>query len=112
MGGLTVASRKGYWNGAILALCAHASGCIFHGGDVDPVQHPGPPVGITVLRVPVEKLVVPVPPPPGFSSTYQKMMVNRQRLARKKAEADAQARTSGTNRKDADSAARTVPPPA
>ena len=92
---------------------ALASGCILPGGDPDPVQHPGDPVGITTLRIPVNKLVIPVTPPAGFSSTYQKMVVDRQRLARKKAEADAQAKASGTQPKDStDSAARSATPPA
>jgi hypothetical protein len=77
------------------------------------MEGPGQPVGITALRIPFEKLVTPVPPPGGFSSTYQKMLLDHQRLALKKAEQDAQAKTEGATPKDkAGSAGKSSPPPA
>jgi hypothetical protein len=66
-----VAAQKRHWNWLVLALSAGASGCILPGGDVDPVLHPGTPVGITALRIPVDRFVIPVPAPAGFSSTYR-----------------------------------------
>ena len=106
-----MASRKQHWNWVVLALSVLAGGCILPGGDPDPLKHPGPPVGLTSLHVPWNKLVIPVTPPTGFSSTYQKMVVDRQRLARKKAESDAQAKATPT-KDGADSAARPATPPA
>ena len=64
------------------------SGCVYTGGNVDPLERPGPPLGMTVLRVPWEKCVIPPPPPGGFSSTYQKQVLERQRLARLQAARD------------------------
>jgi hypothetical protein len=64
------------------------------------MEGPGHPVGITALRIPFERLVKPVPPPGGFSSTYQKMLVDHQRLAQKKATLDAQAKTESAPAKD------------
>ena len=108
-----MAAQKRHWNWLVLALSAGASGCILPGGDVDPVLHPGTPVGITALRIPVDRFVIPVPAPAGFSSTYQRMLVERQRLARKKPEREAQTKSSGGDRKDdVDAAAKSATPPA
>ena len=76
-----------------LAISFGASGCVYSGGGPDPIEHPGPPLGITALRVPWEKFVIPPPPPGGFSKTYQKQVFERQRLARLQAEREAQARS-------------------
>jgi hypothetical protein len=75
------------------------------------MEGPGHPVGITALRIPCEKLVTPVPPPGGFSSTYQKMLLDHQRLAQKKAEQEAQAKTESANPKDKRGSAGKLPPP-
>ncbi len=83
-----------------LATGLGAHGCVYHGGTGDFMEGPGTPLGITALRIPVEKLVLPPPPPAGFSSTYQKMLLDRQRIARKQAERDAQEKASDTKSKD------------
>ena len=72
------------------ALSLTGSGCVFHGGSGDFLEGPGTPVGITVLRVPFEKFVTAAPPPAGFSSTHQKMLLDRQRIAKKQMEREAQ----------------------
>src|SRR5262249_28204216 len=84
----------------LLAMSLANGGCVYHGGPSDPMEGPGHPVGITALRIPFEKLVTPVPPPGGFSSTYQKMLLDHQRLAQKKATPDAQAKTESATAKD------------
>jgi len=84
----------------VLAMSLASGGCVYHGGPSDPMDGPGHPVGITALRIPFERLVTPVPPPCGFSSTYQKMMLDHQRLAQKKLEQDAQAKSESAASKD------------
>jgi hypothetical protein len=77
------------------------------------MEGPGHPVGITALRIPFEKLVTPVPPPGGFSSTYQKMLLDHQRLAQKKAAQDSQEKTESAALKgNAGPAGMSSPPPA
>src|SRR5262245_33748608 len=94
------AGRRGQIGTFFLALSLASGGCVYHGGPSDPVEDPGHPVGITTLRIPFERLVKPVPPPGGFSSTYQKMVVDHQRLAQKKSAQDAQAKTESAAAKD------------
>lgn len=77
------------------SLASH--GCVYTGGQAETLDRPGTPIGITAVKVPFEKLVAPVPPPAGFSSTYQKQLLDRQRLARRKAERDAQAKSAAAS---------------
>lgn len=83
-----------------VTCCLKAGGCTYSGGQSSTFDGPGTPVGITSLSGPFEKLVAPVPPPAGFSSTYQKIIVDRQRLARRQNEKDAQAKAPETNPKE------------
>ena len=41
------------------------------------------PGGMTPVTIPCCKLVTPMPPPAGFSSTYRKYQLDRQRQARR-----------------------------
>lgn len=83
------------WRATItLAAGLGAAGCVYSGGGTDPIERQGPPLGVTVLRIPFEKFVIPPPPPGGFSATYQKQMLERQRLARLQAEREAQAKAA------------------
>src|SRR5258708_24878 len=75
-----------------LASCLMAAGCAYSGGQSSTFESPGTPIGITSLSGPFEKLVEPAPPPAGFSSTYQKVLVDRQRLARRQDQRDARAK--------------------
>ena len=83
--------------GLILSNCLAGGGCIYSGGQTTTLDRAGIPVGLTAVSVPFEKLVRPAPAPVGFSSTYQKQLLDRQRLARRQAERDAQAKKSGTD---------------
>lgn len=96
---------------AVLSGCLAGGGCVYSGGSVDPLERPGPPLGVTVLRVPFEKFVIPPPPPGGFSSTYQKRVLERQRLARQQAarEEKAQAESVGQSDKPAANAPPATP---
>jgi hypothetical protein len=82
------------------AVCLTAAGCVYRGGQSQTLDESGTPVGVTALSVSLPKLVAPPPPPAGFSSTYQKMLTDRQRLARQEALRDARMKTSETNPKD------------
>ncbi len=94
------------------ALGLGGSGCVHHCDSGDFSEGPGTPVGITVLRIPFEKLVTPAPAPAGFSSTYQKMLLEHQRLARKQSEREAQDQASEKNAKDSgESAKKPAAPP-
>ena len=97
---MRVAGRRGQFGTLLVALSLASGGCVYHGGPSDPMEGPGHPVGITTLRISFEKLVKPVPPPGGFSSTYQKMLLDHQRLAQKKTQQDAQAKTESATVKD------------
>jgi hypothetical protein len=108
---MQVAARRGPFPVVVLAVSLASGGCVYHGGPSDPMEGPGHPVGITALRIPFEKLVTPVPPPGGFSSTYQKMLLDHQRLALKKAEQGAQPKTeSATSKANAGSGEKSPPP--
>ena len=78
------------------ATCLVAGGCISASGLNTTLSKLDGQEGVTPLTFPYCKLVTPVPPPMGFSSTYQKYLMDRQRLARR-AEQDAQAMASGKN---------------
>jgi len=93
-----------------LAGCLVA-GCIYTGNQSDPLDRPGTPVGMTAVKVPLEKLIAPAPPPAGFSSTYQKRLFERQRLARQQAERDAQTKSSPPNERAKADSTNTAPPP-
>jgi hypothetical protein len=108
---MRVAARRLRFLMLLLALGLGGSGCVYRGDSGDFQEGPGTPIGITALRIPFEKLVNPAPPPAGFSSTYQKMMLDRQRLARQQAEREAQEKSSDAKPKDnADSAQKLVVP--
>jgi hypothetical protein len=110
---MRAAGRRGQIGTLLLALCLASGGCVYQGGPSDPMEGPGHPLGITALRIPFEKLVKPVPPPGGFSSTYQKMLLDHQRLAQKKTQPDAQAKTESATAKDkTGSPGNSSPPPA
>jgi len=91
-----------------LARCLVAGGCTYSGGQSSSFEGPGTPIGITSLSGPFEKLATPAPLPAGFSSTYQKILVDHQRLARRQDERDAKrdakrgapAKAAETNPKD------------
>lgn len=91
---MSVKTVKLYCATITLAGGLGASGCVYSGGSADTLERPGPPLGITVLRVPWERFVFPPPPPGGFSGTYQQQVVERQRLARLQAEREAQAKST------------------
>jgi hypothetical protein len=76
--------------GASLALV----GCVYHGGQSHTLDEAGTPQGITAISVPFQKIIAAAPEPEGFSSTYQKMRLEQQRLARRLAEREAQARAA------------------
>src|SRR5215471_4119687 len=98
----------------VLAGCLGIAGCVYNGDHADTLEKSGTPVGITAVKIPFEKLVTQVPPPAGFSSTYQKQLVEHQRLARLKAEraAQAQAKSSGGDSKSkVEPVSQTTKPP-
>lgn len=77
-----------------LAGCLALAGCVYHGGQSHTLDEAGTPQGITAISVPFQKIIAPAPEPEGFSSTYQKMRLDQQRLARRQAEREAQARAT------------------
>jgi len=87
------------------AICLAASGCIYSGGQVTVLDSADAPGVLAPVTLPCPKLVTPVPPPAGFSSTYQKYLIDRQRLARRKAEQEAQAKASAKDPPEKDSRA-------
>jgi hypothetical protein len=108
---MRVAARRLKFLVLTLALGLVGSGCVYRGDSGDFLEGPGTPIGITALKIPFERLVTPPPPPAGFSSTYQKMLLDHQRLARKQAEREAQEKSSDSKPKDnADSAKKPAVP--
>jgi len=83
-----------------LAGCLAAGGCAYSGGQSSTFENSGTPIGITSLSGPFERLVTPAPPPAGFSSTYQKILVDRQRVVRRQGEREAQAKALEKNVQD------------
>jgi hypothetical protein len=77
-----------------LAGCLALAGCVYHGGQSHTLDEAGTPQGITAISVPFQKIIAPAPEPEGFSSTFHKMRLDHQRLARKQAEREAQARAA------------------
>ena len=77
-----------------LAGCLAVTGCVYHGGQSHTLDEAGTPQGITAISVPFQKIIAPAPEPEGFSSTYHKMRLDQQRLARKQAEREAQTRAA------------------
>src|SRR5258708_6643938 len=73
-----------------LAGCLALAGCVYHGGQSHTLDEAGTPQGITAISVPIQKIIAPAPEPEGFSSTYHKMRIDQQRLARKPAPGQAQ----------------------
>jgi hypothetical protein len=108
---MRVAARRLKFLMLPLALGLGGSGCVYHGGSGDFQEGPGAPIGITALKIPFERLVTPAPPPAGFSSTHQKMVLDHQRLARQQAEREAQEKSSDSKPKDnVDSAKKSAAP--
>jgi hypothetical protein len=104
---MTIAGRRSHFAVYACAGCLMAAGCVYRGGQSQTLDESGTPVGVTALSVSLPKLVAPAPPPAGFSSTYQKMLTDRQRLARQEALRDARMKAPETNPKDkVDSATR------
>ncbi len=99
-GATILAARR--WHSVTLGLAASLgiSGCIYHGPPADPMDGPERPVGVTILRIPVEKFVIPAPPPGGISSTCQRMLFDRRRLAANQAQSDAPEKASETKPKE------------
>ena len=87
------------------AVCLAAGGCIYSGGQATMLDRAETPSGLAPVTIPIPQLVTPVPPPAGFSSSYQKYLIDRQRQARRQAEHDAQAKASGKNPPEKDSRA-------
>jgi hypothetical protein len=75
-------------------VCLAAGGCIYSGGQGTALDQAEPLGGLAPVTLHLQ-LVKPVPPPAGFSSTYQKYLMDRQRQARL-AEQDAQAKASAS----------------
>ncbi len=73
------------------ALAPSACGCISADGLDTTLTKLDGTDGVTPLNFPYCRLVTPLPPPTGFSSTYQKYVVDQQRLARQQREQYAQA---------------------
>ena len=93
-----------------LAGCLAVTGCVYHGGQSHTLDEAGTPQGITAISVPFQKIIAPAPEPEGFSSTYHKMRLDQQRLARRQAEREAQARAAEQKSKaQSDPAARATP---
>lgn len=105
-----MSAPKAYLIALVVALECSASGCVYHQNQADTFERAGTPLGFTG---PFEKLMAPVPPPGGFSSSYQKMLLDRQRQARKQAEQQAQAKSATTSPAEKiDSIAPSTAPPA
>lgn len=79
------------------AICLAAGGCVSSGGQGTLLDRAESPGGMTPVYLPCLQLVTPVAPPAGFSSSYQKYMIDRQRQARRQAEQEAQAKADGKN---------------
>jgi hypothetical protein len=95
-----------------LAGCLAVTGCVYHGGQSHTLDEAGTPQGITAISVPLQKIIAPAPEPEGFSSTYHKMRLDQQRVARKQAEREAQARAAEQAPKaQSDPTARATPAP-
>ena len=77
-------------------MCLAASGCIYSGSQTAMFDCAEPPC-LPPVTIPRPRFVTPVPAPAGFSSTYQKHLVDHQRHARLQAEHDAQAKAAGRN---------------
>jgi hypothetical protein len=84
-----------------MAMCLVAGGCISANGLNTSLAKLDGQEGVTPLSFPYCKLVTPVAPPMGFSSTYQKYMLDRQRQARR-AEQDALATASAKSSPEID----------
>jgi hypothetical protein len=76
------------------AVCLEAGGCIYSGGQPAMFDDAEPPAGLAPVTIHKPNFVTPVPPPTGFSSTYRKYLMDRQREARR-AEQESQAKASG-----------------
>src|SRR5205823_1328685 len=84
------------------AVCLAAGGCIYSGGQgtmLDRAENPG---GMAPVTMSCCQLVTPVPPPAGFSSTYQKYQLDRQRQARRLIEQGAHAQASSPTPSETD----------
>src|SRR5258708_5922498 len=84
------------------ALFLGASGCISTNGLDTTLSKLDGPAGVTPVTFPYCQLVTPVPPPAGFSSTYQKYVVDQQRLARRQKEQYVQSMAASKNTAEKD----------
>jgi hypothetical protein len=99
-GPMAAESRRDSFVVFALAGCLAAGGCAYSGGQSSTFDTAGTPIGMTSVCGPFETLVTPAPPPAGFSSSYQKILVDRQRLARRLGDREAQARALEKNVSD------------
>ena len=102
---MAAAARMIHFAVLATAICLAAGGCIYSGGQATMIDRAETPGGQAPVTIPIPKLVTPVPPPAGFSSSYQKYLIDRQRQARRLAEQDAQAKTPRKNPPEKDNRA-------
>ena len=93
---MAAAARRIHFAVLATAVCLEAGGCVYSGGQGTVFDRAETPGGMAPVTIPSCKLVTPVPPPAGFSSTYQKQLIDRQRQARRQAEQVAQTNASDT----------------
>jgi hypothetical protein len=99
-GPMAAESRRDSFVVFALAGCLAAAGCTYSGGQSSTFESAGTPIGMTSLCGPFETLVTPAPAPAGFSSSYQKILVDRQRVVRRQGDREAQAKALEKNVKD------------
>jgi hypothetical protein len=87
------------------AVCLGAGGCFSAGGQGTLLDRAESSGSLAPVTLPCPRLVTPVAPPAGFSSTYQKYLMDRQQQARR-AEQDVQARTPAKNPSENDGRAQ------
>ena len=102
---MAAAARMIHFAVLATAICLAAGGCIYSGGQATLLDRAETPGGLAPVTIPIPKLVTPVPPPAGFSSSYQKYLLDRQRQARRQAEQDALAKAAGKNLPEKDNRA-------
>lgn len=98
---MRAATRMIHFAMMALAICLTAGGCISANGLNTTLSKLDGSEGVTPVTFPYCKLVTPVPPPAGFSSSYQKYLMDRQRQARR-TEQDALAKASAKGPPDSD----------
>jgi hypothetical protein len=93
------------------AVCFEAGGCVSSNRLDTSLNRADGLTGAAPVTIPYFKLITPVPPPTGFSSTYQKCLIDRQRLARRQNEQYVQAVAASKIAAENDRAAPIPPAP-